>query len=172
MQLQHPLSTRPSLTLSQAAAYMSGSSNPPLSRPPRTSSARPDYNKPPPPVPGGRHELRPGDEYGRGSSDPYNSRPPPGAFSDRYDARPAPSMSPRYDRDPRHDGYGSPPPQNYGQGPPPQGYHGRPPVQNRPPPTPAPPPPRDGNDREALWKLFGAVDKDRTSSPHPHIAPG
>ena len=29
---------------------------------------------------------------------------------------------------------------------------------SRPPPTPAPP--RDGNDREALWRLFGAVDKD------------
>lgn len=55
---------------------------------------------------------------------------------------------------------GSPPPQNYGHGPPPQGYHGRPPVP--PPRTPAPP--RDGNDREALWRLFGAVDKDRSGN--------
>lgn len=53
----------------------------------------------------------------------------------------------------------SPPPANYGSGPPPQGYHGRPPV-SRPPATPAPP--RDANDRDSLWRLFGAVDKDRS----------
>jgi hypothetical protein len=35
-------------------------------------------------------------------------------------------------------------------------------VAQRPPPTPAPP--RDGNDREALWRLFGAVDKDRSGN--------
>ncbi|KAF2467551.1 EF-hand [Lindgomyces ingoldianus] len=137
----------------QAAALLSGN-NQQAPRPPRTSSARPDHNKPPPPVPS-RQELRPGDGYGRG----YDSRPPPGAYNDpRYNSQ---QHSPRYDQqrhDPRFDGYGSPPPQNYGQGPPPQGYHGRPPVVNRPPPTPAPP--RDGNDREALWRLFGAVDKD------------
>jgi hypothetical protein len=132
-------------------------------RPPRTSSARPDYNKPPPPS--GRTELRPGEGgYGRQSSgSSYDSRPPPGAYNDpRYDPR-AQQHSPRYDQqrhDTRYDGYGSPPPQNYGHGPPPQGYHGRPPPVNRPPPTPAPP--RDSSDREALWKLFGAVDKDGT----------
>ncbi|KAF2663051.1 EF-hand [Lophiostoma macrostomum CBS 122681] len=144
----------------QAAAALSGGS----SRPPRTSSARPDYNKPPPPVPSGRSDLRPNDSYGRST---YESRPPPGAFNDRpdrYDSRPQ-TTSPRYDQtrhDPRYDGYGSPPPQNYGQGAPPQGYHNRPAIANRPPPTPAPP--RDANDRQALWQLFGAVDKDRSGN--------
>ncbi|KAF2253049.1 EF-hand [Trematosphaeria pertusa] len=138
----------------QAAALLSQNSA--SSRPPRTSSARPDYNKPPPPAPSGRPDLRPEHRYGGGSSGGYDSRPPPGAYNDpRYEGR---GNSPRFDRDPRHDGYGSPPPQNYGHGPPPQGYHGRPPIAQRPPPTPAPP--RDANDREALWRLFGAVDKD------------
>lgn len=143
----------------QAAQMLSGrSDNPPLSRPPRTSSARPDYNKPTPSAP---------NSYGRGSASSYDTRPPPGAFDSRYDSRPrydthpAPSTrhdlpSQRHDSHPQH--LNSPPPANYGHGPPPQGYHNRPPVQNRPPPTPAPP--RDQNDRDALWKLFGAVDKD------------
>ncbi|KAF2789808.1 EF-hand, partial [Melanomma pulvis-pyrius CBS 109.77] len=134
----------------QAAAMMH------KTQPPRP---HPDYNKPAPSAPG-RQELRPGDHgYGRGGGG-YDSRPPPGAYNDpRYDSR---VHSPRHDQQ-RHDphGYGSPPPQNYGQGPPPQGYHGRPPV-TRPPPTPAPP--RDANDREALWRLFGAVDKDASGS--------
>lgn len=109
----------------------------------RTSSARPDYSK------------RPDDRYGGGGrgGGGYDSRPAPGTY--QHDAR--------Y----RHDGHygvGSPPPANYGHGPPPQGYHGRPPIaaQSRPPPTPAPP--RDGNDRDALWRLFGAVDKDRSGA--------
>ncbi|PSN60848.1 EF-hand [Corynespora cassiicola Philippines] len=137
----------------QAAQMLSQSSTP---RPLRTSSARPDYNKPAPTPPSA---------YGARPSGGYDARPPPGAFNDpRYHDPTAGgrTASPRYDhgRDPRYDGYGSPPPQNYGQGPPPQGYHNRPPVQSRPPATPAPP--RDGNDREALWRLFGAVDKDRS----------
>lgn len=143
------------------------------SRPPRISSARPDYNKPSPATPSQRSDLpsqrndyRTDDRYGgRPAPAPatYDSRPPPGAFQDsRYDARPDTSRydsRPDHRRDDRH-GVGSPPPASYGQGPPPQGYHGRPPIaqQARPPPTPAPP--RDGNDREALWRLFGAVDKD------------
>lgn len=54
-----------------------------------------------------------------------------------------------------------PPPANYGQGPPPQGYHNRPPIPDyQRPPTTAPP--RDGNDRDALWPLFLQVDKNRT----------
>lgn len=143
------------------------------SRPPPRTTSRPDYNKPPPPVP--TQTLRPGDDrYGRSNSygpGGYNDRPSsyndrPGAYNDRpanYD-RPGAyndgrQPNSRYEQhSPRLDGYGSPPPQSYGQGPPPQGYHGRPPIVNRPPPTPAPP--RDGNDREALWRLFGAVDKD------------
>lgn len=138
-------------------------------RPPRTSSARPDYNKPPPAVPNQRSDLpsqrqdyRQDDRYGARPTS-YESRPPPGAFQEsRYDGR---ANEARYDprpdnrRDERY-GVGSPPPANYGHGPPPQGYHGRPPIaqQSRPPPTPAPP--RDGNDREALWRLFGTVDRD------------
>jgi Ca2+-binding EF-hand superfamily protein len=138
----------------QAAAMMSQNASA-ASRPPRTSSARPDYNKPPPAVPNQRYDTRPDDRYGGGGGG-YESRPPPGAYDSRYDNR--------YDsrQDNRMGGLGSPPPANYGHGPPPQGYHGRPQLsqQSRPPPTPAPP--RDGNDREALWRLFGAVDKDRS----------
>ncbi|KAF1951838.1 EF-hand [Byssothecium circinans] len=149
----------------QAAAMMGG---PPQSqaRPPRTSSARPDYNKPPPPAP---QSLRPshGHHYSTGSTSSYDSRPPPGAFNDpRYESSARPTTtSPRFDQvrhdTGRYEGYGSPPPQtNYGQGPP--LHHGRPPISQRPPPTPAPP--RDGNDRDALWRLFGAVDKDRSGN--------
>jgi hypothetical protein len=102
------------------------SSNQPGSRPPpRTSSARPDYNKPPPPAPS-RQGYHPDDRYaGRGGGGGgYDSRPPLGAYNDpRYDGR---GNGPRYDQgrpETRYDGYngyGSPPPQNYGQGPPPQ----------------------------------------------------
>ncbi|KAF9699828.1 hypothetical protein EKO04_002319 [Ascochyta lentis] len=133
----------------QAAQIMSQGS-----RPPRTSSARPDYNKPAPAVPSARHDYRPEERYGGGRPASYDARPPPAAYNDRYDARyndARPSV-------------GSPPPANYGHGPPPQSYHGRPPIaqQQRPPPTPAPP--RDANDRDALWRLFGAVDKDASGS--------
>lgn len=56
-----------------------------------------------------------------------------------------------------------PPPASYGQGPPPQGYHNRPPIpDHQRPPTTAPPPPRDGNDRDALWRIYLQVDKNRT----------
>lgn len=145
------------LTTTQAAAMLSGGRD--SARPPRTSSARPEYNAPPP------ASSRPDDRYGRGHSNSYgsyDSRPPPGAYGApdpryddraRYDSQPRPQPG----RDPRYD-VGSPPPQNYGHGPPPSGYHGRPPIQQRPPPTPAPP--RDGNDREALMRLFQQVDRD------------
>ncbi|KAJ4343040.1 hypothetical protein N0V87_000758 [Didymella glomerata] len=126
------------------------------SRPPRTSSARPDYNKPAPAPPTAQHSHRPEERYG-GRPQSYEQRPPPGAYNDnRYDSR--------YDSRPSHQGIGSPPPANYGHGPPPQGFHGRPPIaqQQRPPPTPAPP--RDANDRDALWKLFGAVDRNQSGS--------
>lgn len=160
----------------QAAAMMSGGQATTASRPPRVSSARPDYNKPSPAVPTQRYDSRPDDRYsgggggggGRGTGGGYDSRPPPGAYQQdaRYDGR---TGTPSYNSrpEPRHDdryGVGSPPPANYGQGPPPQGYHGRPPIaaQSRPPPTPAPP--RDANDRDALWRLFGAVDKDKSGA--------
>jgi hypothetical protein len=154
------------------AAQMMSQNHPAAQRPPRTSSARPDYNKPPPATPNQRSDLpsqrqdyRQDERYGARPTS-YESRPPPGAFT--QDARYS-SGDPRYDsrQDARYEqrpdnrmGVGSPPPANYGHGPPPQGYHGRPPIaqQSRPPPTPAPP--RDANDREALWRLFGAVDKD------------
>ncbi|TID17491.1 hypothetical protein E2P81_ATG08065 [Venturia nashicola] len=86
---------------------------------------------------------------GRLPTPSYGQAPAPGP---RYDSRPDPRQDPRYE-------IGSPPPQNYGQGRvgPPPGPHGRPPISTRPPPTPAPP--RDGNDRDALWPLFKAVDK-------------
>jgi hypothetical protein len=134
---------------------------PAASRPPRTSSARPDYNKPAPATPSQRYDPRPDDRYGGGGgrgagSGGYDSRPPPGAFNN-------PQYDNRYDsRQDSRLAVGSPPPANYGHGPPPQGYHGRPQLaqQSRPPPTPAPAPPRDASDREALWRLFGAVDKD------------
>ncbi|KAF1975785.1 EF-hand [Bimuria novae-zelandiae CBS 107.79] len=152
----------------QAAALLAGGGRD-SARPPRTSSARPDYSNTPPPA------SRPDDRYGRTHSNSYSSydsRPPPGAYGapdPRYDARPRYDAQPRRDnppplRDPRYDGYGSPPPQNYGQGPPPLGHHGRPAIQQRPPPTPAPPLPRDGNDREALRRTFDSVDRDGNRS--------
>jgi hypothetical protein len=138
-----------------------------------SSSSRPPRDKPPPPLP--QQSLRPQDDrysqqnrppsqgsYGSGNTSPrfgdprYNGGRQP---SPTYGAagRADPRMDPRFD-------LGSPPPQSYGYGrggPPPGQHHGRPPVVNRPPPTPAPP--RDGNDRDALWPLFKAVDKDGTS---------
>lgn len=133
---------------------------------PRTSSARPDLNGPPP-------APRPDDRYGRGHTNSYgsyDSRPPPGSYGapdPRYDHNPRYDTQPRRDNappqhDPRYDGYGSPPPQNYGHGPPPAGYHGRPPIQQRPPPTPAPP--RDGDDKAGLMRLFQQVDRDGNRS--------
>ncbi|KIW04050.1 uncharacterized protein PV09_04869 [Verruconis gallopava] len=149
----------------QAAAILASGSS--ASQPPR-----PRVEKPVPPLPS--QSLRPDDRYShsRPSSGGYGSS----ASSPRYDGRPDPrygssgvAHSPRYDSrpdprvDPRYSDLGSPPPQNYGygrQGPPPPQNHGRAPVTNRPPPTPAPP--RDANDRDALWPLFKAVDKDNS----------
>lgn len=91
--------------------------------------------------------------------------------SPRYD-----SQSSRYNQNtappPPHGGYsqpppsraafGSPPPNNYNQpGAPPSQYHNRPPIpEQQRPPTVAPP--KDQNDRDALWPLFLQVDKDRS----------
>lgn len=149
----------------QAAAMLSSGGRD-SARIPRTSSARPDLNGPPP-------APRPDDRYGRGHSNSYgsyDSRPPPGSYGapdPRYDHNPRYDTQPRRDNappqhDPRYDGYGSPPPQNYGHGPPPAGYHGRPPIQQRPPPTPAPP--RDGDDKAGLMRLFQQVDRDGNRS--------
>ncbi|KAF4308951.1 putative peflin protein [Botryosphaeria dothidea] len=143
----------------QAAAALSQAQQQRVSPRPAYSSPRPDFNKPPPPLP---------TNYGSGRppADPYAHRPPPGAYDDGR------QHSPRYGAPPpaQHHahggslgGYASPPPQNYGSAPPPADFnHGRPPLGSgsRPPPTPAPP--RDANDREALWRIFGAVDKNRS----------
>jgi len=54
---------------------------------------------------------------------------------------------------------------NYGAGRlgPPPASHGRPPSNNRPPSASMTPvPPRDANDRDALWPLFKAVDRDQS----------
>lgn len=153
------------LTTPKAAAILGSGNSSSSQRPPRT-------DKPAPPLPS--QALRPNDRYdsrphdgghgSSGSSPRYDSRPPDPRYgsgggsaghSPRYDSRPDPRADQRYND------YGSPPPQNYGYGrggPPPHQSHGRPPVSNRPPPTPAPP--RDANDRDALWPLFKAVDKD------------
>ncbi|KAF2836354.1 EF-hand [Patellaria atrata CBS 101060] len=142
----------------QAAAIISGQSRDSRdSRPPPRTSSRPDaYSNKPLPGPG---QLRPDDRYGGRNTAPplrdrYDDRP---RYDDRYDNR----QNSRYsDSHQSHHGYGSPPPPaDYGHGPPPQGYHNRPPA--RPPPTPALPS-RDPNDRDALWRLFGQVDKDRS----------
>ncbi|KAF2421007.1 EF-hand [Tothia fuscella] len=149
----------------QAAAILNPSSS---------SSSQAPRPKPPPSL--SSQALRPGDDryaqqnrpppgggYGSGPNSPrygdprYNNggrQPSPTYASSGPGARPDPRADPRFD-------LGSPPPQSYGYGrggPPPSQHHGRPPVVNRPPPTPAPP--RDGNDRDALWPLFKAVDKD------------
>lgn len=131
----------------QAAALLSGHG-----RPARTSS-RPDYNKPAPLAASG---LRPDDRYSAHSPS-HSTGSAGGRYDDRRRHEDDRRNSPRTSTGSSWHGVGSPPPQNYGHGPPPSGYHNRPPV-NRPPPTPAPP--RDGNDRDALWRLFGAVDKD------------
>lgn len=70
-------------------------------------------------------------------------------------------MSPRLSS-----GIGSPPPQNYGYGnlgPPPKDARGGRPKMDGPPAMPATPaPPKDANDKDALWPLFKAVDKDKS----------
>ncbi|CAK4033416.1 related to programmed cell death (calcium-binding) [Lecanosticta acicola] len=122
-----------------------GSSNPPPQNQAytdygRQTSPRYDqYNQSPAP--------RYGQGQGYGNQQGYNQQPPP---------------PPRTNTNNNSYGVTSPPPpSNYGQGPPPQGYHNRPPIpEYQRPPTTAPP--RDGNDRDALWPLFLQVDKNRS----------
>lgn len=164
---------------------MGNPSSAPSQPPPRVRT-----DKPPPPLPS--QALRPDDRYnnrtpsggsggygGSSGSPRYGTDPRynEAAHSPRYDAsRPEGRPDPR--ADPRFADYGSPPPQTYGYGrggPAPPQTHNRPAVVNRPPPTPAP---RDANDRDALWPIFKAVDKDGTYYPsallkvsHLHIYP-
>ncbi|KAM3420149.1 hypothetical protein BST61_g3449 [Cercospora zeina] len=109
-------------------------------------------------------------DYGRGNSpryDQYNQQPRYGGQGQQgghggpppqqgYGQAPPPRSSST-----TYGGVTSPPPASYGQGPPPQGYHNRPAIpEHQRPPTVAPP--RDGNDKEALWPLFLQVDRNRT----------
>ena len=136
-------------------------------QPPPRGSSRPDpyANKPQPPPPHHQHphQQAPGawvdDGHGRRKSSNSSAPPPPGGAQgphNGYGSRPTPPP-PASGRN----RYGSPPPQNYGTGPPPQGYHGRPAVPNRAPAA-SPGPPRQGGDRDSLWPIFQAVDKDGT----------
>lgn len=157
-----------------------------LSQRPHASSASSSYqNKPPPLPPIQNLSLRPDDRYSQRPPSGSSTRPPSGTYnspqhspaytdnrqpSPRYDSQYAP-QSPRYNQGynsgappppPRNNYASPPPPANYGNGPPPTGHHNRTPLsQSQRPPTVAPPP-RDANDRDALWPLFVAVDKDRT----------
>ncbi|KAI9701676.1 MAG: hypothetical protein M1820_006447 [Bogoriella megaspora] len=138
----------------------------------RPSSQDPYATKPPPPAP--IQQLRPSsdDRYNRHSSSPSyedpNRRqpnlPPRYSTSSPSYSSPQPPRPQSYSNPPPPSNYGytsPPPPADYGQGPRPTGYHNRPPVSHRPPSTPAPPP-KDGNDRDSLWPIFQAVDKDRS----------
>ncbi|KAL1643258.1 hypothetical protein SLS58_004929 [Diplodia intermedia] len=135
----------------QAAAMLSQAQQQRISPRPSYSSPRPsgpDYNKPPPPLPG----------HGGGSY--YNDGR---QHSPRFGGGPPPPPSHGHPGGGSVGGYASPPPQNYGAAPAPNSFnHGRPQLSPsaRPPPTPAPP--RDPNDRDALWRLFAAVDKNRS----------
>ncbi|KAK5124219.1 hypothetical protein LTR85_001922 [Meristemomyces frigidus] len=112
-------------------------------------------SNPPPPQNQGYND------YGRGPSpryDQYNQQQPQ---SPRYGSQGG--YGQQQPPPPQRNNLASPPPSNYGQGPPPQGHHNRTPLpDHQRPPTAAPPPPRDGNDRDALWPLFLQVDKDRS----------
>ncbi|KAB2577726.1 Programmed cell death protein 6 [Lasiodiplodia theobromae] len=140
----------------QAAAALSQAQQQRISPRPSYSSPRPsgpDYNKPPPPLPnhgggGGGHYYNDGRQH----SPRFGGGPPPPQHG-HHGSSAGGGVG----------GYSSPPPQNYGAAPAPSSFnHGRPPLSQagRPPPTPVPP--RDPNDREALWRLFGAVDKNRS----------
>ncbi|KAK3675679.1 hypothetical protein LTR78_004320 [Recurvomyces mirabilis] len=152
--------------------------NKPVPPPPQQQKSRPGqddrYGRQPS---GGYGQATPG-AYGTGAAPQqgYNDYSRPSAQNARYDSyNQQQPQSPRYGSQGGQGGQGgynqqqapppgrnqltSPPPTN--SGPPPQGYHNRPPIpEQQRPPTVAPP--RDGNDRDALWPLFLQVDKDRS----------
>ncbi|KAF2146425.1 uncharacterized protein K452DRAFT_262187 [Aplosporella prunicola CBS 121167] len=142
----------------QAAAALSGGGSLSHAHSYSRTSPRPGHasphlgpyaSKPQPPSPHGA--------YGRPAPDPYGRH---GSYDTgrQHSPRPPPNSSFA------HSGYGSPPPQNYGAAPPPSSFnHGRPPLSpHARPPVSSTPAPRDPNDRDALWRLFGAVDKNQT----------
>ncbi|TKA76318.1 hypothetical protein B0A55_04192 [Friedmanniomyces simplex] len=150
----------------QAAAMLQGQKPGTAPPPPRQHSASTASNfiKPVPPPPQQQQNLRPQDGYGRpppqgqgynqAGPGPYGAGPPPPSQQQGYNDY-GRAQSPRYDQynpNQQSSRYGS-------QG----GYHNRPPIpDHQRPPTTAPPPPRDGSDRDALWPLFLQVDKDRS----------
>ena len=143
--------------------------NKPQPPPPNANSAY--GNRPPPPGAYGSSSPAPPanynysqnqggggyNDYNRVNSPRYDNNPP------RYGSQPPPPQPANYsNQPPNRNAFGSPPPQNYNQpGAPPANYHNRPPIpENQRPPTVAPP--KDPNDRDALWPLFLQVDKDRS----------
>ncbi|GAB7341513.1 hypothetical protein MBLNU457_7732t1 [Dothideomycetes sp. NU457] len=115
------------------------------------------YNRPPPPAPvqGLRHD----DRYSQAPPSKYNQAPPsnynqPPPQPNRYSSSQPPAP-------PSRDNYASPPPpSSYGTGPRPAPPASRPTIpQSQRPPTAAP---RNPSDRDSLWPLFIAVDRDRT----------
>ncbi|KAI5366392.1 Putative EF-hand domain-containing protein [Septoria linicola] len=149
----------------------------------RQSPAAGGYRDPQPPGAFGSSNPPPPqnqgyNDYGRGSSpryDQYNQQSHPPRYGSQGQqggyggSQPPPPQQQGYGQAPpprssstTYGGLTSPPPAaSYGHGPAPQGYHNRPPIpESQRPPTVAPP--RDGNDRDALWPLFLQVDRNRT----------
>ncbi|CCX30760.1 Similar to Programmed cell death protein 6; acc. no. P12815 [Pyronema omphalodes CBS 100304] len=125
----------------QAAQLMSNNSNyhPTMSQSPRPSQQ------------GGYPQQRPPQGYNQHPQQHYSPQQQHG-FQQQYGGQQGYGQQQQYGG---QQGYGGQQ-QQYTQGPPPQGPHGRPPVQNRPPPTPAP---QQGTN-PTLYPLFTAVDKD------------
>lgn len=145
--------------------------NKPQPPPPNANSGY--GNRPPPPGAYGSSSPAPPSNYNSGSYNQnhgggyndYNrvNSPRYDNNSPRYGSQPPPPQPSNYsNQPPNRSAFGSPPPQNYNQpGAPPAGYHNRPPIpEQQRPPTVAPP--KDQNDRDALWPLFLQVDKDRS----------
>ena len=145
-------------------------------RPPQSRTS-PNPQAPPP-----QGRLPQNQSYSRPPQDQSYARPPQSysnstGSAPRFDSRPPPQQQANSGHYRQGSGGGSggsgfpgsPVPSAYGHGrlgPPPTTL-GRPPAQNRPPSTGPPlPPPRDGNDREALWPLFRQVDRDGTFSSY------
>lgn len=104
-----------------------------------------DYNR----VSSPRYESNTSPRYNQQAPPPQTTQQQYGGYSQQQQAPP-----------PRNTYASPPPPSNYGNTAPPQ-YHNRPPIPTEQrPPTVAPP--RDANDRDALWPLFLQVDKDRS----------
>ncbi|KAI5815440.1 hypothetical protein BZA77DRAFT_248379 [Pyronema omphalodes] len=124
----------------QAAQLMSNNSN-----------YHPTMSQSPRPQQGGYAQQRPPQGYNQHPQQHYSPQQQHGFQQQQYGGQQGYGQQQQYGG---QQGYGGQ--QQYTQGPPPQGPHGRPPVQNRPPPTPAP---QQGTN-PTLYPLFTAVDKD------------